>query len=274
MANNSAIETRAGKISVMESGGSGPAVLLIHGNSGCKEVWRHQFDHPMAARYRFIAIDLPGHGASDDARQPARDYTMQGYADIAVEVLQALDISSAAVVGWSLGGHIGLEMISRFSDLTGLLISGSPPVRPEEVSEGFQMNETTALASKVDFSEDEVLQWACGCIKSDAPLPFAVDAIRRSDGRARATMFAAFLAGEGEDQRTIAEAATLPIAVVNGAAENFINNDFLKTVAWRNLWSGKIHLIPDARHGVFWEKHEAFNALLEEFLDDVRDTQA
>lgn len=269
MTNNSAIETRAGSVAIMESSGNGPAVLFIHGNSGCKEVWKHQFEHPMASKYRFIALDLPGHGASADANEPERDYTMPGYADTAVEVLHALDISSAAVVGWSLGGHIGLEMISRFPGLSGLLISGSPPVQPEEVSEGFQANDTTALASKDVFTEDEVLAWSRGCIKSDTPIPFVVDAVRRSDGRARALMFGAFVAGQGENQRAIAETATLPLAVINGADENFIINDFLKTVSWKNLWSGKVHLIPGAAHGVFWEKPETFNALMENFLGDV-----
>jgi len=220
-----AIETSAGKVAVSENADTGPAVLFIHGNSGCKEVWQHQFDHPMAANHRFISLDLPGHGASADANEPERDYTITGYATVAVEALQALGASEAAVVGWSLGGHIGLEMISHLPGLTGLMISGSPPVGPEEMGDGFNMSETTALAGKEEMTEEEIAQWTRGCIKSDSPLPFLAEGVRRTDGRSRVRMFAAFMAGEGDNQRTIAETATTPIAVVNGADDEFVRSE-------------------------------------------------
>lgn len=81
-----AIETGHGRISIAESKG-GPVVLLIHGNSSCKEVFRNQFDGDLGRRYRMIAMDLPGHGASEDARDTERGYTMPRYADAAVQVL-------------------------------------------------------------------------------------------------------------------------------------------------------------------------------------------
>ena len=101
------IETDHGRIAIAESEGAGPAVLLIHGNSSCKEVFRNQLDGDLGRRHRMIAMDLPGHGASDDAREPERTYTMPGYADAAVQVLAACGADTAAVLGWSLGGLSG-----------------------------------------------------------------------------------------------------------------------------------------------------------------------
>ena len=64
-----------------ESGGSGTAVLMIHGNSSSGAVFRNQMTGPLGERYHLIAPDLPGHGDSGDAIDPDRSYSMEGYAD-------------------------------------------------------------------------------------------------------------------------------------------------------------------------------------------------
>ena len=108
------IATSHGLLAVEESGGGGLPLLLIHGNSFCRGVFRHQMQLALAAGWRLIAFDLPGHGESSDAPDPVRSYTRPGLADAAVELLGRLGVAEAAVFGWSLGGHIGIEMIPRF----------------------------------------------------------------------------------------------------------------------------------------------------------------
>ena len=122
------IETSQGSIAVTETEGDGAPVLFIHGNSSCKEVFQDQLVSTLGATWRCIAMDLPGHGRSDDARAPNEAYTMPGYAAIALEVLTALSAERAAIVGWSLGGHIGIEMLAQSSNIRGLVISGTPPI--------------------------------------------------------------------------------------------------------------------------------------------------
>ena len=98
-------------VSIAESAGEGPPVLLNHGNSSCKEVFKYQMQGAIGSRYRLIAMDLPGHGGSGDAHEPQRTYSMPGYTDAAVEVIGALGHERFAMFGWSLGGHIGLEIL-------------------------------------------------------------------------------------------------------------------------------------------------------------------
>jgi pimeloyl-ACP methyl ester carboxylesterase len=43
------------------------------------------------------------------------------------EFLALIGVDRAVVFGWSLGGHIGLEMVSRFPGMLGLMITGTPP---------------------------------------------------------------------------------------------------------------------------------------------------
>src|SRR3546814_19410795 len=79
------IPTSHAEIAVQDSGGKGPVVLLIHGNSASSEIFCRQFASPLVQDYRLLALDLPGHGASTDAVDPQGSYTVPGYAQMAVE---------------------------------------------------------------------------------------------------------------------------------------------------------------------------------------------
>src|ERR1700709_1908258 len=113
------ISTSHGSLAVEESGEGGMPVLLIHGNSSCRGVFRRQLDGRLGRRYRLIAFDLPGHGESSNASDPQRTYTRGGLAGAAVELLGTLDVAEAVVLGWSLGGHIAIDMLSRFPRMRG-----------------------------------------------------------------------------------------------------------------------------------------------------------
>jgi pimeloyl-ACP methyl ester carboxylesterase len=108
--------TSHGRIVAEDSGANGLPLLLIHGNSFCRGVFRHQLYGELAQRHRLIAFDLPGHGESDNALDPAWTYTLTGFADAAIEVLGRMGVTEVVVLGWSLSGHIGIEMMSRLPE--------------------------------------------------------------------------------------------------------------------------------------------------------------
>ena len=108
------IATSHGSLAVEESGEGGIPVLLIHGNSFCRGVFRNQMQGQIAKNHRLISFDLPRHGQSSNAVDPTRTYTRSGLAEATVELLDKLGVTEAIVFGWSLGGHIGIEMIPRF----------------------------------------------------------------------------------------------------------------------------------------------------------------
>ncbi len=266
------IETSHGGISIAQSDGQGPAVLLIHGNSSCKEVFQNQLDSDIGQRYRLIAMDLPGHGGSEDAREPAVSYNMTGYADCANELLSLLGIDKATVMGWSLGGHIGIDMIGRHPAVTGLMISGSPPIgkTEDQLAAGFLPSEHMGLAGQEVFSDEDASNYAHATCGVNAPFEdFLLDAVKRTDGRARAMMLSAFASGQGADQREIVGASNIPLAIVNGGGEPFVNNEFVKSVDYANLWRGEVHILEGIGHAPFWEAPEKFNSIFENFLGDV-----
>jgi pimeloyl-ACP methyl ester carboxylesterase len=262
------IETSHGTIAVRESAGTGMPVLMIHGNSSSGAVFRNQFDGRIGATYHLIAADLPGHGESCDAVDPDRSYSMPGYADAMTEVMNRLGIEKAAVFGWSLGGHIGLEMIDRYPGMLGLMITGTPPVAGADLDNGFKPSPHMGLAGKETLTEEDIDAYAhstCG----EPYDQLLRNAVARTDGRARRLMLGKFAAGEGKDQSAIVAGKTPPIAVLNGADEPFVNTDFLDTIPFSNLWEGKKHLISNSGHAPFWDSPDRFDPIFERFLKNL-----
>ena len=266
------IETSHGKIAITRSRGTGAPVLLIHGNSSCKEVFRHQLEGEIGAGFQCIAMDLPGHGLSADALLPEKTYTLTGYAQTAIELMSVLNIQTYAVLGWSLGGHIGIEMMQQSTRVCGLLISGTPPISkdPADISAAFLPSEHMAFTGQEVLSDTEADLYAHATCGSNARYEeFLGEAVRRTDGRARRIMMETVMRGEGADQRALVENDPRSLAIVNGADEAMVNNEYIRQLAYQNLWDDTVHLIPGAGHAPFWESPEKFDALFVRFLTSL-----
>jgi pimeloyl-ACP methyl ester carboxylesterase len=267
------IGTSHGSLAVEESGQGGAPVLLIHGNSSCRGVFRNQMQGQIAKNHHVIAFDLPGHGRSSNAMDPQRSYTRPGLADAAVELLDKMGVAEAIVFGWSLGGHIGIEMISRFPGMRGLMISGAPPVGHNQMSQGFKASPHLGVAGKEELSETDINAFVEGIFGESAEA-FLGQAVARADGSFRKRLFEGARAGEGGDQRRIVESSSVPLAVVNGGADRFVNLDYFDTVAYANLWEGRCHRLSGLGHAPFWEAPGDFDPVLERFLRDVETGRA
>jgi pimeloyl-ACP methyl ester carboxylesterase len=216
---------------------------------------------------RVIAFDLPGHGSSSDAPDPVRTYTRPGLADATVELLGKLEIAECVVFGWSLGGHIAIDMLHSFPGMRGLMITGTPPVG-RNMGQGFVGSPHTGLASREILSETDMETFLHAIFGASAE-PFLRDAMARADGRFRKRLFEAARAGEGGDQRLAVESAQIPVAMVNGGADRIVNLDYIDTVAFPNLWDGRCHRLVGLGHAPFWEAPSEFNPILESFLRDL-----
>ena len=266
------VDTTHCRIAVARSGGNGPAILMIHGNSSCKEVFRNQLEGRVGSMFRCVAMDLPGHGRSADALDPFATYSMPGYADAALQTMRALGFETYAVLGWSLGGHIGLEMTQRSGDVVGLMISGTPPMGRGEAGmrQAFVASRHMTLAGQRHFSDEEIDAYSRATCGVNAPFEgFLRDAVARTDGRAREISSSLFRREVGCNQREAAEKSAVPLAIVNGADDEFINHDYIASLDYRNLWEGEVHALPGIGHAPFWEAPEQFDPLLIRFVESV-----
>jgi pimeloyl-ACP methyl ester carboxylesterase len=209
---------------------------------------------------------------------------MRGYAGVAVQVLQHLNIEDVVVLGWSLGGHVGIEMLELVNQpqtiasakkikIKGLVLTGTPPaLGAEQVAAGFTMGGGLGQAGRKDWTDEEAEAFArnsAAAGREECFEAWMLEDARNTDGRARMVMGERFVGGKGVDQVRVVETTEVPIAVVNGAQEQFVNMDYLDTIKWGNLWRGECVRLEGLHHAPFWEDPQRYEQVLVEFLQDV-----
>jgi pimeloyl-ACP methyl ester carboxylesterase len=256
-------------ISVHVEQGSGRPVVFLHGNSSTKAVWTHQITLARQLGRSILAPDLPGHGESEDSPTPNLTYSFPGYASVVGGLLDRFHVDAADVVGWSLGGHIGLQLFATDERIRSLLVVGTPPARPapEALEQAFYTSDDMQLAGKDKFTPADAVAYGTAMMGGRKFLSSELlQNIRRADGNARRHMFASALRGVGIDQRAAAESIDKPLCVVHGEREPFVRLDYLRSLKYRALWKNRIFVISGAGHAPHWENPAAFNRILSGFL--------
>ena len=149
------------RLNVVETGNpQGPAIVFVHGISQSWLSWIAQLSDPaLRAKYRLVAFDLRGHGASQGS-QVAVDADGVPYAALTdasynngdaagtaalwagdlQAVLSGLALSSPTVVGWSYGGCVVLDYIGIQAGLGGIgkavLLASSPVLLAPGTADG------------------------------------------------------------------------------------------------------------------------------------------
>jgi pimeloyl-ACP methyl ester carboxylesterase len=116
------VATRRARLSTLEAG-SGPPVVAVHGLGGTKGSFLPTVA-ALAGDFRVIAVDLPGFGDSD--KPLAAAYDARYFAAVIVDLLDALDIECAHLIGNSLGGRVALEVGMRHAQRAGRLALLAP----------------------------------------------------------------------------------------------------------------------------------------------------
>lgn len=109
-----------GSIHVVETGDMGPPVVLLHGVTLSVLTWARQIAS-LSDAHRVVAIDQRGHGRSVAGQD---GYEFDRLADDVVEVLEALDVRGAVLVGHSMGGMVALTAASAMSDRLSRHVAG------------------------------------------------------------------------------------------------------------------------------------------------------
>jgi pimeloyl-ACP methyl ester carboxylesterase len=100
------VKTASGSISTLAAG-TGPAVICIHGLGGTKASFMPTV-RGLADSHRVISVDLPGFGDSDKPITAA--YDAPYFAHTILDLMDALDIEHAHLIGNSMGGRVALEL--------------------------------------------------------------------------------------------------------------------------------------------------------------------
>ena len=100
------------------TGNAHPPIVFVHGFACTHTDWDAQVTH-LSPRHQCVAVDLRGHGASPGS---AADCSIERYgADIA-ELMRALNLPPAVIVGHSLGCRVVVEAALQAPEHTKALI--------------------------------------------------------------------------------------------------------------------------------------------------------
>lgn len=125
----SALSVRGVATNVIDTGEGAP-VLLLHGSGpGVSAYANWRLTIPALAHgHRVIAFDQPGFGATE--RPEGATYTIDGWTDHVVGVLDALDLDRVDLVGNSFGGAVALRFAATHPErVRRLVLMGSVGVQ-------------------------------------------------------------------------------------------------------------------------------------------------
>jgi abhydrolase domain-containing protein 6 len=115
---------------VYSEGGHGEPVVLLHGFGASADSW-NRFAKPLTKRFRVIAPDLPGWGAS--TRLETASYGYPAQVERVHQLLSQLKLGQVHLIGHSMGGFIASAYAARYPDevITIGLIAPHGVVEPE-----------------------------------------------------------------------------------------------------------------------------------------------
>lgn len=256
----------AGLPAVYTRGFDGPPLIFLHGVGGDHGAWRPQLLH-FGDRYRCIAWDMPGYGAS-----PAGDMTFPALADALRRLLDALALPKVHLIGQSLGGMIAQEFAAKHPErlFSLVLVATSPAFGGADKS--WQQK----------FVDDRI-----GALERGATMPqLARDNIRRIVGPAAdpagvevAVACTANIPVEaykqairmivGFDRRDALPNIKVPTLAIAGAVDTVAPAPMMEKMAGR-IPGARFLSVPGAGHLINLEQPAAFNAALGGFLDGVK----
>ncbi|MBN1255421.1 MAG: alpha/beta hydrolase [Deltaproteobacteria bacterium] len=111
-----------------EVSGEGKCLVLIHGFSDNLTMWYNQVP-VFNKQFKVLTYDVRGHGKTEMAGE---GFSMELFADDLFNLLETLDIKEACIVGYSMGGRIGLEFAIKHPEMTtGLVLANSGVMGPD-----------------------------------------------------------------------------------------------------------------------------------------------
>jgi pimeloyl-ACP methyl ester carboxylesterase len=245
-------------------GRSGPAVVLLHGLGSSSADWQPQMS-ALAPRYRVVAVDLPGHGASPAAPRPL---TIETMARAVAALLPRLGPAPAHVVGLSLGAcvalRLALEAPERVRSLT--VVNPFARLRPAGPAGAARLLVRLALLAAAPMRAVGA-HVARGLFPWPEQRPLYEAAVRSLAATPRGVYVAALGAVARFDARGQVAAIRRPTLVVAGDRDTTVPLAPKLALA-AAIPGARVVVVPNSGHATPHDQPDAFNRVLLEFLAD------
>lgn len=247
-----------------------PVILFLHGFMGSAADWR-DVTAALDDRYRCVAVDLPGHGASLGLPYPD-SYTLDGAARALLDLLDGLGIERPTLVAYSMGGRLALYLALRHPErCAGLFLeSASPGIEDSSEREARRRaDEEKAKRLESDDFGEFLQDWYrqplfASLARDQATLRRTIEARRHNKPGELARSLRGMGTGSMPSLWEKLAGLRMPVLAVAGALEE----KFVGIARRMEALSPPVRaaVIPDAGHNVRAETSEAHLDLLEDFL--------
>ena len=223
--------------------GKGEPLLLLHGGLGNSDYWGNQVP-AFAEHYRVIVADSRGHGRSTRSGQP---YSYQLMASDVLALMDHLKIGKAAIVGWSDGGIIGLDLAMNHPERLTRLFAFGANYNVGGLRDDIDTNKT--FNAYIDKAGQDYRRLS--------KTPDQYDA------------FVEQISGMWNSQPDYTQAElgkiTVPTMIADGAHDEGIRQEHTKEMA-RLIPGAKLLILPDVSHFAMWQNPAEFNQAVLDFL--------
>lgn len=251
------VELPGVKLWVVDTGGTGQPLVLLHSNTGTSAVWERQIASFSQAGYRVIAFDRRGWGRSmADAATGPQPGTIAGDLDALADQLKLDRFHLLGVAG---GGFAALDYAAWHPErLRSLVIGASTGELSDKEMADFRTLIEIPGIRKLPAAYREVGPSYRGANPDGTRRWAEIEEHSRQPGAPNQPL---------RSPNTYAKIATIPTPTLVLAADA----DLLAPPAMMRIWAThmKNHewaVVPDAGHAVTWEQPEAFNEAVLQFL--------
>ena len=254
------VDVPGGSLRYWDTGGAGPAVVLLHAGTQSADGWVYQQPVLSAAGYRVIGYSRRGYAGSgpDAPDDPA----------VASDDLQCLirhlGLGRIHLVAAAHGGFFAIDYALSHPEMVGTLsvISSLMGIQEEDYLAVTRRLRPAAFAGLPHDFQELSPSYRAGDPEGLAAwnrLTEAAVSGPRVAPRVRHRLDWAAL-----------ESLGMPILLMTGCSDLFVPPALLRMQA-AHLPGAETHVIPEAGHSPYWERPALFNAILLEFLGRHRD---
>jgi pimeloyl-ACP methyl ester carboxylesterase len=264
-----------GSIHVVETG-AGPPIVLVHGVTLSVITWARQLNG-LSADHRVIAIDQRGHGPSAAGTD---GYGLDRLSEDVIEVLGALDVTGAVLVGHSLGGMVTMtaainsrDRLAAHVTALALVATSSHPLAgvpvPPSVIDRLSARGERSLARAERRGHPAIrgasmLMWSMRVAYGSRPDPTAIELGRTMMTAMSPASLGSLLRGIGSFKlKDHLGTIDLPTRVVVGTRDVLTPPRHAKAMA-EGIPHAELVVLPGTGHMVMLEFPEELNTMLHE----------
>ena len=244
--------------------GDGAPVILIHGLGLNRAMWKWQLP-ALSPKFQVVCYDLLGHGENP---KPAGPYTMEQMVGQLDDLMIDLNISCAALIGFSLGGLINRAFALAHPDKTAaLVILNSAHARTDAQRDSIDLRVQQARESGPSATIDAALErWFSEDFARREPR--VLEQVRQwvvaNDASVYPDLYRLLAEGD-KGLETEISAITCPTLIVTGA-EDYGNSPEMTRQMAALMPNAHAEILPGLRHMALAEDPATVNGLLVEFL--------